>query len=321
MAALCVIIVLGLAILLWGAWHGYTIGSFGIGHAVANMYFIPAGLWNGFPSGTCGPDTIPMTSTSMIEPSFENSFLNSFGEPDPSPGPGIPPMINYSQKKDVIDTLMAQAQVNGTGDSVIGFYEYLDSRLLLMSAGENVTELVDTANGIRTFTLLPRPVGVLHTGPDEGGTVQHGAYIPSREHTVTILRIDPVLPHPGNETVPLYIVKKTLTDTYRYPDGTWIATISTNGTFYVLYGQRVERIVAGSTFSLDPSWNVCSQKIEISGEGSKTGALKHTVKLAHASERMLLAYQITTGEQIQVTDGDMGSTSQWISRDSIGCSC
>ena len=309
MAALCVVIVLGLGFLFWTP-----------AHSVVNRYFIPAGEWPGFSFGTCSNDDNRMTYTSMTAPTYTDSFLYLFGESEPAAAPAMPPMLDYLPKKDTIDVLAASVNINATEESVIGLYELPDSRLLIIDNGTTLTELLETGKGIRISALVPRLVGSRHTGANETGYHQHGAYNSSTENDVAVHRIDLVLPGPGNATVPLYIVNKTRTDTFFSRDGVELASVSTTGTFYVLYGQRVDRVLYGSAISHDTGWKVCSQKIGMSMNGA-TGELRHTVKLAQSSERILHAHLIVTGPYIQVYEGSGGSTSEWISRDSTGCSC
>lgn len=306
----CVIIIfLGLGFLFWNP-----------AHSVVNMYFIPGGELSGFSFGTCSNDDILMTYTSKATPSYADSFLYLFGEREPTRSPDMPPLTDYPQRRGVVDPLMARAQVNSTEKSIIGIYEFPDSLLLLINNDTTLTEVLETSNGIRISPLIPRLVGSRHTGTNETGYHHNLTYTSSTEDDVTIHRIDLVLPGPGNATAPLYIVKKTRTDTVLYPDGTEVFTVSTTGTFYVLYGQRVDRVLYGSAISHDPGWMVCSQKIGMSMNGMN-GELRHTVKFARASERILHAQLIITGPSIQVYEGSGGSTSEWNSRDSTGCSC
>ena len=322
LVAACVIIIfLGLGFLFWTVWNGCATGICGSGHSVANLYFIPAGIWNGFSPGTCGPDTIPMTYTSTIKPAFATSFLREFGESEPGPAPVLPPILQYPLRKEVIDSLMARAQVNSTEDSIIGLYEFPDSRLLLINQDIHLTEILETGEGIRTYTLVPEPVGNWRTGSNEAGPALKNAYTSSTEHVVTIQRIHLMLPPAGNETALLYIVNKTIIERVFSPDHGSLASITTRGTFYVRYGQRVERVISGSAVTVESPWTLCSQKIGISGEDSMTGELKQTVKLAWSSERMLRAYLVTSGAHIQVHDASGSSSSQWRSNDSTGCSC
>jgi len=288
---------------------------------IAGIAIIFISPWSGFSFGTCVTDTIPMTSTSSIQPAFATSFLQEFGESEPDPGPNLPPILHYPLRKGIIDSLMGRAQVTGTEDAIIGLYEFPDSRLLLINQDTSVAEILETGEGIRTYTLVPEPVGTQYTGANNTGPAQHGAYNSSTEHNVTIQRIHLVLPQKGNETAPVYIVKKTRTEKFLYPDGSEFFSVSTTGTFFVLYGQRVERVVTSVVVTLDPQWTLCSQQTGISGEGSTMGELRHTVKLARSSERMLHAHLITTGAHIQVHEASGGSTSQWKSRDSTGCRC
>lgn len=319
-AVSCAIILLGLGFLVWGALNGCATGTCGSGHSITNMYIIPAGLWNGFSSGTCSNDDIQVTYTGMSTPSYANSFLYQFGESEPARGPDMPPLTDYPMRREVVDPLMARAQVKGTEKSIIGLYEFPDSRLLLINNDTTLTEVLETGNSIRISSLIPRLAGSRHTGTNETGYHHHPTYNSSTEDDVTVHRIDLVLPGPGNATAPLYIVKKTRTDTALYPDGAELFTVSTTGTFYVLYGQRVDRVLYGAVISHDPGWKICSQKIGMSMNGM-TGELRHTVKFARSSERILHAHLIITGPSIQVYEGSGGSTSEWNSRDSTGCSC
>jgi len=309
MAAICIIIVLGLGFLFWNP-----------AHSVVNRYFIPAGLLSGFSFGTCSNEDIQMTYTGPATPSYADSFLYQFGESEPVRGPAMPPLTDYPRRRDIVDPLMARAQVNGTEKSIIGLYEFPDSRLLLINNDTALTEVLETRDGIRIVPLIPRLVGSRHTGPNETGYDQQGKYNSSTKNDVTVHRIDLVLPVPGNTTAPLYIVNKTRADTVLSPDGAEVFTVSTTGTFYVLYGQRVDRVLYESAISHDPGWKVCSQKIGMSMNGM-TGELRHTVKFARASERILHAHLIITGPSIQVYEGSGGSMSEWNSRDSTGCSC
>ncbi|MCK9631871.1 MAG: hypothetical protein M0R30_09525 [Methanoregula sp.] len=309
-AAVCIIIITGLGALFWIP-----------GHMVANMYFIPAGIWSGIPVGTFSPDIIPMTVTSMITPAFATSFLYEFGAGEPGPAPELPRMVDYLPRKEVIDGLMIRANVNGTEDSIIGMYELTGSRLLLIDRGTSVTEILDTGEEIHTFTLVPEQVGSRRMGPNATGhALQKGVYNFTSDYDITIKRVHLVLPSPANGTAPMYIVTKTQTAIYLSPEGTAFATFLTTGKFYVLYGQRVERVVASPAYSLDPSWIICSQQTMITNEDGTMGRLNHTVKLARGSERMIQTHLIATGPYVQVHDGTSAGASWWLSRDSTGCS-
>ena len=286
------------------------------------LLFLLVGPGIGFPVGTCGSDEIQMTHTTDIEPSYAASLLKEFGEPEPGPVPGRLPVMQYPLQKEVLDMLMDQEQIAVSENSIIGLYEFPDSRLLLIDQGTSVEEIISTDEGTRTLILPKEPAGSLHIGANETGTALHGMFLASTEYTTSIQRIDLVLPGPGNETAPLYIVKKSGTESLLNPDETPLATISTTGTFYVLYGERVERVVSSSYVIADASWTLCIERLEISGEGMTMGELKYTTKFARGSERILRAYLITTGAHIQVHDANMDtSTSQWTSRESSGCSC
>jgi hypothetical protein len=309
MAAMCVIIVLGLVSLLWNP-----------GHMVANMYFIPAGTWTGIPVGICGPDTIPMNITSAITPSFTTSFLYEFGVREPGPAPDLPRILDDPLRREAIDGLMARANVTGTEDSIIGLYEFPGSRLLLIDQGTSVIEILETGKEIQTYTLVPEPVGSRRMGPNATGhAVQKGVYNFTSDYDITIKRVFLALPSPENGTTPLYIVKKTQAAIYLSPNGTVFATLSTTGTFYVLYGQRVERVVASPAYSLDPSWTLCSQQTTITNDDGTMGRLNHTVRLARGSERMIQSHLIATGPYVQVHDGTSAGASWWLSRESTGC--
>jgi len=310
MAALCVIIVLGLGILFWSP-----------AHSVVNRYFVPVGEWSGFSSGTCINDDIPMTYMNTIPQDYNESFLYRFGEPEPAAAPALPPMIDYPLRKDAIDALMALAHVNGSEASVIGLYEFADSQLLLVKSGENVTEILAGNDGIRTRTLVPRSVGNLHSEAAAPGAARSGAYTTTSVSDVVIRRIDPVLPGGANSTFSLYIVQKDQEDICQDTGGTAIATIKTKGTFYVLYTRRVEHVVTGSSAIPGPGWTLCSENTAIEGTGNAMASLKHTARLAKGSDDILLANLIRTSAAIQVSEGSMGSTSMRISRDSTGCSC
>jgi len=169
--------------------------------------------------------------------------------------------------------------------------------------------------------MVPEPVGNWQAVTNEAGPARENAYNSSTEHGVTIQRIHLMLPPAGNATALLYRVNKTIIERVFSPDHRPFASITTRGTFYVLYGQRVERVISGSAVTVEPPWKLCSQKIGISGEGSITGELKQTVKLARSSERLLRANRVTSGAHIQVHDASGSSASQWRSTDSTGCSC
>jgi hypothetical protein len=286
------------------------------------LLFLLVGPGIGFPVGTCGSDDIAMTITSDIEPSYAASLLKEFGEPEPGPAPGRLPVMQYPLQKEILDSFMDQEQIAVSEDSIIGLYEFPDSRLLLIDQGSGVEEIIRTDEGTRTLTLPKEPVGSLQIGANETGTAQHGTFLSSTKYNISIQRIDLVLPGPGNETAPLYIVKKSGTESLLNPDETPLATISATGTFYVLFGDRVERVVSSSYVITDPSWTLCFERSEISGEGTAMGELKYTTKFARGSERILRVHLITTGAHVQVHDTTMQtSTSQWTSRDSTGCSC
>lgn len=273
--------------------------------------------------GTCGFETMPMTYSTDIQPTFEESFLHKFGEPEPDRNLTLPSLKRYPEHNVIIDTLMERVQFNGSQDSIIGLYEFPYARLLLIDRSEQVTEILDSGSKLQTVSLAPVPVGSFHFEDNQTENPEHGGYQYYYEDSVSITRIGLVIPTPGNVTVPLYIVNKTELEQVFYPDGRSLAAITTTGNYYVLYGQRVERVTGSYTIILDPAWKQCSPRMEISGEGSKAGEIKYTIKLARSSERLLWSRLITTSDQIQISDAAMGGTSssQWISTDSTGCTC
>lgn len=300
----------------------------------------------GFLAGTCGQDEIPMTFTNMDAPTYAMSLLYEFGEPEPAAAPPMPHMIDYPLRKDTIDALLARAQVNGSDKSIIGMYEFPGSCLLLVNTGENVTEILAINDSIRTVTLVPGNVGSRQHGYGEpayplplpsnssaGNTDaalgwwpmtaeihKPPVYLLSTGTTDTIRRIDPVLPGTVNVTCPLYIVNKTRTDTFHSSEGTEEFSVTTTGTFYVLYGQRVEHVTYDSAITNSSGWKICFDRMGITMNGP-AAELRHTVKLSRSSERVLIGYLGVTGPFIQIPETLGSSTVQWISRDGVGCSC
>jgi len=277
----------------------------------------------GFSAGTCGLETMPINYSMDIQPSFEESLLYEYGEREPDRNLTLPPLQQYPEHKALIDTLMGQAGVTGSPDSVIGLFEFPDARLILIDRNTSVTEVIVTGDKARTVNLTLALVGSRHYQTEKSWNPKRGTYNFSSENSVTITRLDIVDPHPGNATVPLYIVNKTETEQDFYPNGRSLATITTSGTFYVLYGQRVERVTGTTAVVLDPSWKQCISSFETSGSGSSTGSVTQTLKFARSSERMLWSRSIGTSAYLQVYDAAMGGTSssQWKSRDSSGCTC
>ncbi len=119
--AVCVaLIALGPGSLFWGMENGSVTGICGPDHGIANLYFIPAGMWTGFSYGTCGADDIPMTSPRVATPSYTNRSLYLFGESEPAKGPGMPLLTDYPMQRQVAAPLMTRAQVNGTKKTIPG---------------------------------------------------------------------------------------------------------------------------------------------------------------------------------------------------------
>lgn len=283
----------------------------------------PLGPGNRISMGTCGFETMPMTYSTDIQPTFEQSFLHKFGEPEPDRNLTLPPLQQYPERNVIIDSLMERAQINGSQDSIIGLYEFPGTRLLLINRNERGTEILDSGGRLQTVPLAPVPVGSFHFEDNQTENPEHGGYQYHYENSVSITRINLVIPTPGNVTLPLYIVNKTDLEQVFYPDGRSLAAITTTGNYYVIYGQRVERVTGSHAIILDPAWKQCSPRMVISGEGSRAGESKYTIKLARSSERLLWYRLITTSDYIQISDAEMGGTSssRWISNDSTGCSC
>ena len=273
--------------------------------------------------GTCGPDSIPMNYSTEIQPAYETSYLYKFREPEPGRSLTLPPLQRYPEHQARIDALMDRAHISGSPESIIGLYEFPEYRLLLIDRNESVTGVLETNNTLKTLSLTPVPVGTFHFEDNQTENPDHGAYRFHYENSVEITRIDPVVPPSGNLTAPLYIVNKTELEQVFYPNGRVLAAITTTGRFYVIYGQRVERVTGTSAILLDPAWKQCSPRMETAGEGSRAGEMKYTIKFARSSERLLWSRLITTSDQIQIFDAAMGGTSssQWMSTDSTGCSC
>lgn len=271
--------------------------------------------------GTCGPDTIPMSYSMDIYPEFTSSFLHEFGEPEPDRNRTLPPMRDYAVRQQIADTLMDRAGITSPPDSVIGLYEFPDARALLVSRGSEIVEVIGTSDGIRVINLTLVPVGSRPNGDNSMNPVQQGSYQYSSEHFIAIDRIDLVLPSPVNATTPLYLVNKTDIDRISYSGGRHLATITTRSTFYIRYGQRVERVTGTSEADLDPAWKKCSSRTGISGEGSRRGDILHTVKFARGADRVLWSRLVIMSADIQWHDTGDESTSEWKSGESTGCTC
>ncbi len=272
--------------------------------------------------GTCGPDTMPMSHSSEIQPEFAMSLLHEFGEPEPVRDPSLPPLVDYPVRREIADSLMARAGIVVAPDSVIGLYEFPDTRILLAGRDTGIVEVLGTGEGVRTFNLTPAHVGSrVHRTNKTAESVQRGHYNSTSEYTVAIDRVDIMLPPPGNATAALYIVSWINIDRFFYPDERPLATITTRSIFYVRYGERVERVTGNSDIDLDPAWKQCSARTGISGEGSRRADIQQTVKLARASDRILWSRLIVTSADIQQYDTSGQSTSEWMSSDSTGCSC
>jgi len=272
--------------------------------------------------GTCGSDSSPMNYSSDLQPTFEESYLHEFGEPEPDRNLTLPPLMRYREKQPIIDTMMTRAGITVAPDAVIGLYEFPDARILLVRPNSGMVELLETHDKIQAFNLAVVLVGNRTTGGyDSREWILTEDYNFSSENTIAIDRVDLVLPPPGNATAPLYIVNKTEVNRILYPDGRSIALITSTSTFYVRYGQRVERVIGTAEMTLDPAWKQCSPRLEISGEGSRQGGLQHTVKFARGADRILWSNLIISGADIQWSDTGDGSTSEWVSSDRTGCSC
>ncbi|MCK9581070.1 MAG: hypothetical protein M0Q92_11590 [Methanoregula sp.] len=274
------------------------------------------------PIGTCGHETLPMSFSTDIEPSFGTSFLEEFGAGEPDAGRHLPPIIDYPLRKQAIDDLMKRARIITSEDSIIGFYELPGSRLVLIDRETSVAEIVANGDGIQVYNLVPEPVGSRHFGADESGPAPYGPDLSSSGNTVTITRIDILLPGPGNVTTPLYIVRKTMTEQIYYSDRTPLAFISTTGTFYARYGERIDHIVSSGQVITDPQWALCSEGFNISMDGGRMGELSHKVRFARDSDRVEHVHYIATSPYIQIHDVNAArSASYWMSRDSSGCNC
>jgi hypothetical protein len=263
-----------------------------------------------------------MTYSTDIQPAFELSFLHEFGESEPDQNLTMPPMQRYPENQQIIDALMARAGITGAPDSVIGLYEFPNARILLIGNGSGLVEVLGTNERIETFNLTPVTIGGRPNGEyDSRSLGPTGNYNFSSENFIAIDRVDLVLPPPGNATTPLYIVNKTDVNRIWFPDSRPLASITSYSTFYVRYGQQVERVIGTAEIKLDPAWKQCSPTMEISGEGSRRGDIQHTVKFARGSDRLLWSRLVVMSADIQWHDTGDGSTSEWISSDRTGCSC
>jgi hypothetical protein len=119
--AVCVaLIALGPGSLFWGMENGSVTGICGPDHGIANLYFIPAGMWTGFSYGTCDTDDILTTPLRVATPSYTNRILYLSGENEPAHGPGVPLTTDDPLPREVADPLTARAQVNGTEETIPG---------------------------------------------------------------------------------------------------------------------------------------------------------------------------------------------------------
>jgi len=266
------------------------------------------------------------------KPAMDNSanLFDEFGLQKPTVTEKAAPFLTYEDSKDLSDLIIKQAKLSDDASAVIGMYDFGNSQMILINRGDRVLEAFYDGKTVETYLLTPKLLGdkTVTEAPQKiaGPEGDSGEYSVETSVRTQLHSID--LVYPDGETnlasamspMSTYTVTRTRTDVYRNGLGDTIARLITTGVFYVNYGVSITSISNSSSYWINPlfpGYSACSYTYQTSGVGTTSGQLYNHYKFGTLNLRFQM--DIWVGVDAWLTGSDGGSTNQWISLYSDGC--
>lgn len=250
------------------------------------------------------------------------NLFDEFGLSRPDANAAQVPFRSYNESRDVADKMLAVLGMTGRSGSVIGVYDLGARKVMLMSQEDSVLEAVYDGNVMKTYSISPEKLGEKRkTGTSqniEAGS-RAGRGITITTETITGL-YSLTLQFPGEDIVlTSYLVKKSRTDVYRTALAD-IASLHTEGWFYVNYGSSITSIGDYSTYWVTsaPFWQACEYSTQNLGVGTTAGQHKTHLKFGAPYVRHTMDMWVSCDAWLNANDG--GFTNSWSTGNNDACS-
>lgn len=270
----------------------------------------------------CATCSIPETGVVSYESGSETNLLKEFGIDAPEGSDDAPPLKSYNECPDLIDGIMAKAKLNDDTDAVIGLYDLEQYQILLISRGDLVLEAIYDGESVTTYVLIPELLGEKKVSYSPKKVLLEGQVTEEcsiTTETSTLLYSVPIkLPETSYVLQDTYIVKKSRTDVYRTAWGVTIATLHTEGWFYVTYGSSITSVGDHSYWNIGVAgWQKCEYSVSTTGVGSTYAQHNTHFKFGSTYQRNEMNMWVDCDAWLSANDG--GYTNSWYSQVGDGC--
>jgi hypothetical protein len=252
------------------------------------------------------------------------TLFDDFGLQKPEIVKNAPPFKSYNESREISDKIMGAAKLTDSTNAIIGSYDFGSYQILLINRDPSVLELVYDGKSIKTYSLTPRLLGT----EVNSEVVQVQLAKEARENnysveTTTLTKLYQVsIISPGTKVTPMdtYIVKKNRTDVFRNVLQQTIATLHTEGWFYVNYGVSITSIQDYSSWSISssfPGWRECEYTTQLTGIGTTSGKDSVHFKFGSFTDRCQMDMWVSCDAWLTANDG--GTSNRWTSVSPDGC--
>jgi hypothetical protein len=274
-------------------------------------------------------DALANSNVEFINHGDSVNLFDEFGLQKPAEPAADVPFRSYAESREIADKILAALEGPNGSDSVIGVYDLGTFQIMLISQEDSILEAVYDGKTVETYSLAPQLLGEKKQSgtPEKVETDDaiNGDYTLTTEtitrlYSVTLQLPDdaPALSRPGM-VLTTYIVKKSRTDVYR--NGLVdIASLHTEGWFYINYGSSITSIGDYSTYWVTslPFWQACQYSTQNLGVGSTSGQHKTHLKFGAPYIRNTMDMWVSCDAWLNTNDG--GFTNSWSSGNSDACS-
>jgi hypothetical protein len=265
----------------------------------------------------------------VIHPGESINLFDEFGLRKPAEQDTNVPFRTYAESKESADRILSALEIPEGSGSVIGTYDLGNYQIMLIGREDSILQAVYDGKTVRTSALVPRLLGEkkesgtpekIVTDSTVGSDYTITTETATRLYSVTLQLPDEDLARfsPG-AVLTTYIVKKSRTDVYR-SGLVDIASLHTEGWFYVNYGSSITSIGDYSTYWVTslPFWQACEYSTQNLGIGSTSAQHKTHLKFGAPYVRDTMDMWVSCDAWLNTNDG--GFTNSWSSGNGDACS-
>lgn len=274
-------------------------------------------------------EVLANSNVEFINPGKTINLFDEFGLRKPEEPAADTPFRSYGESREIADRLLAALEEPYRSDSVIGVYDLGASKIMLLRKDDSILKAVYDGKTVKTNALALQLLGEKKQAGNPEKIIADrtamGDYTVTTETVTRLYSITLQLPdenlavsRPGM-VLTTYIVKKSRTDVYR--NGLVdIASLHTEGWFYVTYGSSITSIGDYSTYWVTslPFWQACEYSTQNIGVGSSAAQHKTHLKFGAPYVRDSMDMWVSCDAWLNANDG--GFTNSWSTGNSDACS-